>query len=172
MTTSLVVTAVGPDRPGIVNRISSIGQRYGASWSASRMANLAGQFAGMVQFEVPAAQAEALSGALAALESPELHVVVARGTPLATAGEARRTVHLELVGHDRPGIVKDLSSSLATLGVSIEELQTEVASAAMAGGALFKVQAELSVPAGVTNAQLRRSLEALANELMVDVNLG
>ena len=171
MNTVIVVTAVGPDRPGIVSRLSEVGSRFGASWSASRMANLAGQFAGMVQFEVPSEQADALASALAALESPELHVVVSRAGSARAAGEAR-LVHLEIVGHDRPGIVKDLSSSLATLGVSIEELQTEVASAAMAGGPLFKVRAELAVPAGVDKRQLRRSLEALANEMMVDVNLG
>jgi len=169
--TVIVVTAVGPDRPGIVSRLSEVGSRFGASWAASRMANLAGQFAGMVQFEVSTEQAEALASALSALESPELHVVVARGNGASAAGESR-LVHLEIVGHDRPGIVKDLSSSLATLGVSIEELQTEVASAAMAGGALFKVRAELAVPASVDKRQLRRSLEALANEMMVDVQLG
>lgn len=171
MNTSIVVTAVGPDRPGLVSRLSEVGSRFGASWAGSRMANLAGQFAGMVQFEVATEKADALASALAALESPELHVVVARAGSGRKAGEAR-LVHLEIVGHDRPGIVKDLSSSLATLGVSIEELQTEVASAAMAGGSLFKVHAELAVPAGVDNRQLRRSLEALANEMMVDVKLG
>ena len=171
MNTVIIVTAVGPDRPGIVSRLSEVGSRYGASWAASRMANLAGQFAGMVQFDVGSDQADALASALAALESPELHVVVARGSSASPAAESR-LVHLEIVGHDRPGIVKDLSSSLASLGVSIEELQTEVASAAMAGGSLFKVRAELSVPATVTGPQLRRSLEALANEMMVDVHLG
>ena len=172
MTTSLVVTAVGPDRPGIVNRISSVAQRFGANWAGSRMANLAGQFAGIVHFEVSAEQADALAAELLALESADLRVVVAPGPARLPGAAETRPVRLEIVGHDRPGIVNDLSASLAALGVSIEELQTELASAAMAGGTLFKVRVELAVPAGVSNAQLRRSLEALANEMMVDVHLG
>jgi glycine cleavage system regulatory protein len=170
MTASLVVTVVGPDRPGIVNRLSEAAQRHGANWAASRMANLAGQFAGMVHFEVPEDHADALAKALGALESPDLHVVIARST--AGAAAARRRVRLELVGHDRPGIVRDLSGSLAQRGVSIEELETQVASAAMSGESLFKVKAVLAVPDSLPNEELRRGLEALANEMMVDVELG
>jgi glycine cleavage system regulatory protein len=55
--------------------------------------------------------------------------------------------------------------------VSIEELETQVSSAAMAGGNLFKVKALLAVPASLSDAELRRGLEALANEMMVDVEL-
>ncbi len=170
MTTSLVVTAVGPDRPGIVNELSEAAQRVGASWAASRMANLAGQFAGMVHFEVAESRAQELERALAALESPRLHVVIARSG--AAAAPAGRRIRLELVGHDRPGIVRDLSASLAQRGVSIEELETQVASAAMSGESLFKVKALLAVPAGVSDADLRGGLEALANEMMVDLELG
>ena len=98
-------------------------------------------------------------------------MVIARsGTPAPAA--ALRRVKLELVGHDRPGIVRDLSGSLAQRGVSIEELETQVASAAMSGESLFKVKAVLAVPEGLPNDELRRGLEALANEMMVDVELG
>jgi len=168
MTTSLVVTVIGPDRPGIVNELSDVAQRLGANWAGSRMANLAGEFAGMVHFEVPDERADALSAALVALEPSGLRVVIVRSQAGATA-DARRRVRLEVVGHDRPGIVRDLSGSLAQRGVSIEELETHVASAAMSGEHLFKVKALLAVPAGLPNAELRRALEALANEMMVDV---
>jgi methionyl-tRNA formyltransferase len=170
MTTSLVVTAIGPDRPGIVKELSDVAQHFGANWAGSRMANLAGQFAGMVHFEVPDERAADLEKALSALESHQLRIVIARS--LATAAPARRRVWLELVGHDRPGIVRDLSASLAQRAVSIEELETHVASAAMSGEHLFKVKALLAVPAELDNAELQRALESLANEMMVDLELG
>jgi glycine cleavage system regulatory protein len=132
------------------------------------MANLAGQFAGMVHFEVADAQAGSLEEALRALESRGLRIAIARGKS-APAKESTRIVHLDLVGHDRPGIVHELSESLASRGVSIEELQTQVASAAMAGGSLFKVSARLAVPASLKDADLKRALEALANEMMVEL---
>ena len=78
---------------------------------------------------------------------------------------------LELVGQDRPGIVRDISRALADLGISIEELETELSSAAMSGEHLFNATATLIVPPDVRTAQLRSVLEALANELMVDVSL-
>ena len=60
-TTSLVVTVMGPDRPGIVSLLSDRAQRFGANWAASRLSRLAGEFAGMVHFEVPRENADALA---------------------------------------------------------------------------------------------------------------
>ena len=145
MVTSLVVTVIGPDRPGIVSLLSAKAQGFGANWAGSRMASLAGQFAGMVHFEVPPEHADALAAALRGLESAELKITIERseGAPV-PAG--RRVVKLELVGHDRPGIVRDLSGALAQRGVSIEELHTEIVSGAMTAEHLFKVKAVLLVP--------------------------
>jgi glycine cleavage system regulatory protein len=171
MTTSLVITAIGPDQPGIVEAISEAGRRSGASWAGSRMANLAGQFAGIVHFEIAEAQVTALEEALRALESRGLRIAVARGKG-AQPKQAARIVHLDLVGHDRPGIVHELSESLASHGVSIEELHTHVASAAMAGGTLFKVHARLAVPPTLRDEDLKRALESLANEMMVELGTG
>jgi glycine cleavage system regulatory protein len=170
MTTSLVVTVIGSDRPGIVNLLSDVAQRFGASWSGSRMASLAGQFAGMVHFEVAEANAEPLANALRALVSSGLHVVIAHGEAN-TVPAARRKVKLELVGNDRPGIVRDLSGALARRRVSIEELHTEVVSAAMSADPLFRVQALLAMPETLSAGELKVELEALANEMMVDIDL-
>jgi glycine cleavage system regulatory protein len=168
MHTSLVITVIGPDRPGLVSRLSDVARQFDANWEESRLASLAGQFAGMIHFEVPDAKAEALSDAFRALEGSGLQIHVAKSTG-AAAGAPVRRVRLDLVGHDRPGIVRDLSAALARLGVSIDELHTQVASAAMSADDLFKVKALLAVPAGVENAALQEALEALANEMMVDL---
>jgi glycine cleavage system regulatory protein len=170
MATSLVITAIGADRPGIVNAVSDVARRFGANWAGSRMASLAGQFAGMVHFEVADEQADALTAALQALEKTGLAIRIAKGAGT-LASDGRRTVHLDLVGQDRPGIVRDLSGSLAHLGVSIEELETEVVSAPMSAERLFKVDAVLALPAALGTRELQRALESLANEMMVDIEL-
>ena len=171
MIKSLVVTVIGPDRPGLVSLLSDRARGLGANWAASRMASLAGQFAGIVHFEVPSENARALGDALAGLESAGLRVVIAESEAKASRQDCR-IVRLELVGQDRPGIMRDLSARLAERGVSIDELHTEIASAAMSAENLFKVKAVLGVPAGVSDQELRRGLEALANEMMVDIALG
>jgi len=170
MTASLVVTVVGPDRPGIVNQLSDVARRFDANWAGSRMASLAGQFAGIVHFEVADAKADALAGALRELGSSGLQVVIARGASPVPGGPARR-IKLSLVGNDRPGIVRELSGALARRGVSIEELHTAIESAPMSAEPLFRFDARVSVPANVADDDLRGELEALANELMVDLDV-
>ena len=167
MSKSLVLTVIGKDRPGIVNRLSDVGQRFGANWAGSRMAGLAGQFAGIVHFQVPDEKLEPLTAALRALSADELVVVIAEGD-VASSPSPQRTVRLELVGNDRPGIVRDFSGCLARRGVSIEELHTEFVSAPMSADPLFKVSARLAVPAELSDAQLKSELEGLATEMMVD----
>jgi glycine cleavage system regulatory protein/folate-dependent phosphoribosylglycinamide formyltransferase PurN len=168
---SVVVTAIGADRPGLVSLLSERAQGFGANWAGSRMTNLGGQFAGIVHFEVPAQNAEALAQALRELESSGLRVVIARSeTPAAPAG--RRMVGLELTGLDRPGIVRGLSRNLAELGVSIDDLHTEILGNAATGEHLFKVKALLVVPDALGSETLRAALEKLATEMTLDIALG
>jgi glycine cleavage system regulatory protein len=169
MRTSLVLTLIGDDRPGLVEQLSDRILATGANWEESRMARLAGKFAGLLRVSVDDAQADALTAALAGLETGGLTVVVERSTH-AEAGESR-PIHLEVVGNDRPGIVRDISRVLAQYQVNIEEFESGVTGAPMSGEPLFRARATLRVPPGVTLEQLRGVLEALAGELMVDVVL-
>ncbi|HVK54795.1 MAG TPA: ACT domain-containing protein [Burkholderiales bacterium] len=170
MTTSLVVTIVGPDRPGLVSWLSDKATAHGANWAESRMANLAGQFAGILRLQVQDAKADALIAALNEIKSLGLDIVVAKSNPTSTAVPSR-LLNLELVGQDRPGIVRDISRTLADQGVSIEELHTELVSGSWSGENLFQAKAKLRVPTTIATDELRNTLEALANELMVDLNL-
>ena len=168
MNTSLVITVIGPDRPGIVRMLADRGRAFDANWAESRMASLAGQFAGIIRWEVPAGKAEAMAAALRELEASGLRIVVAQAASAQAVGD-RRLIKLELVGHDRPGIVQEISRTLLDRDVSIEELETEFTSGAWSGEQLFKAVALLSVPHALTVDALRSALESLANEFMVDL---
>jgi glycine cleavage system regulatory protein len=76
-----------------------------------------------------------------------------------------------LVGQDRPGIVREISSALAALGVNVQDLRTVVESAPMSGETLFRAEAELAPPEDVPLESIRSALENLADELMVDIQL-
>ncbi len=169
---TLVVTAIARDRPGLVNLLSDRARGFGANWAGSRMASLAGQFAGMVQFDVPAENADQLASALRGLESQGVHVVIERSdAPAPVAG--RRAVSLDFTGPDRPGIVRELSALLAQRGVSIDELTTGIVDGDDATAPrLFNVKALLVVPDAVANDELRRALDALAVEMKADIGLG
>src|SRR5262245_10142706 len=168
MSTSLVVTVIGNDRPGIVERLSEVVLAAGANWEESRMARLAGKFAGILRISVSAAHGDALASELRALSSKGLTIVVESS---AAPTETFRTVRLELVGNDHPGIIRDISRVLAQHQVNIEELETGVSGAPMTGEQLFRARAQLRLPAALTTDWLRARLEALAGELMVDVAL-
>ena len=131
MKTSLILTLVGPDRPGLVSAVSACAGAHGANWMESRLARLAGQFAGVVRLEVEAAAAEALERALMGLGAEGLKPAVVRAD--AAAAAQPRLARLELVGHDRPGIVRDISAVLARHGLSIDALETTCESASMSG---------------------------------------
>ena len=169
--TSLVATVTGPDRPGIVSLLSERAQGFGANWAGSRIATLAGQFAGLVHFEVPPSNAESLSAALDGLQRSGVHVAIAKQDAIPVPA-GRRVVKLELAGHDRPGIVSELSGSLARRRISIEDLHTEIVEGATPSELLFKVKALLVVPESVPIDELRRALEPLTKEMTVDVALG
>ena len=78
---------------------------------------------------------------------------------------------LELVSHDRPGIVREISSLLAGNKISIEELETDFVSGSFSGENLFKARARLRAPLELDVVVLRNMIENLANELMADISI-
>jgi glycine cleavage system regulatory protein len=162
---SLILTVVGPDRPGLVRALSEAVAARNGSWLESRMARLAGQFAGIVLVEAP----ESLLDDLRSLEGQGLRITVQTGTSAQAAPEGRPRVALEVVGNDRPGIVRDISQVLAVSGVNIEELTTGVVSGSFSGETLFRVRAYLRAPDAAAMDAVRVGLEQLGNELMVDI---
>jgi len=166
---SLVLTILGDDRPGLVSAVSAPISAHGASWERSEMSRLAGKFAGIVVVSVPSDRLDALVAELEALESQGLQVIAERTDE--PAPHLFQRLRLDLLGADRPGIVSEISAVLAEAHVSIEELSTDVRDAPMAGGTLFEARALLSAPLGGDVDALRAVLEALADELMVEIQL-
>lgn len=166
----LVITVIGADRPGLVEMLARTLVAHNANWLESRMANLAGRFAGMVEADVPQSNVDRLMAALQKLGDEGLKVVVDTGLSEQRGGDFH-IAQLELIGQDRVGIVQEISSALARHGVSIEKLRTETESASWSGEALFRAWAELRVPSDLDMDELQQDLERLADELMVDIIL-
>jgi glycine cleavage system regulatory protein len=166
---SLVLTILGDDRPGLVSAVSAPISAHGASWERSEMSRLAGKFAGIVVVSVPTDRLDALVDDLTALDSQGLQVLVERTDE--PAPHLFQRLHLDLLGADRSGIVAEISAALADARVSIEELSTDVRDAPMAGGTLFEARAVLNAPSDSDTDALRAVLEALADELMVEIRL-
>lgn len=168
MRTTLLLTAVGADRTGLVDSLAQRITAAGGNWEESRLARLGGQFAGIVLVTIDDSKSDALIAKLRELESTGL-VVTSRVVPNAATAPAGVKVRLAVTGADRPGIVRDVSRILAERAVNIEELESSVSSAPMSGEAMFVARARLLVPASLELTTLRVALESLGNELMVDL---
>lgn len=167
---SLVVTLIGADRPGIVAGLAKLAAESGAGWQESKMARLAGRFAGIVRLDVPEESREALEGSLRSLRTEGLQLTIERGTA-ATGAAQPQAVVIDLIGHDRHGIVRDISAVLTRHGVTIDELDTDVRSASMSGEQMFHAHAHALLPEDVAPGALRADLEAIADELMVELSV-
>ena len=168
MSETLVLTVIGDDRPGLVERLATTIATNQGNWLESSMAHLAGKFAGIVRIDVPGDRVDALKAALAALDG--LRVTADHAGAAAPADGGRR-LKLSLVGHDRIGIVREVSQVLARHAVNVEELNTYTASAPMSAGILFHATAELTGAATLDALALIADLERLSNDLMVDIHL-
>ena len=163
----LVMTVIGPDRTGLVESVARAVAEHGGNWLDSRMCRLGGEFAGILRIEIPAAKKSAL---LAALQKISGLNVTVRADETKMSAPAGRQVKLEIIGHDRPGIVREISAALARAGVNVEEFSSEIVSAPMSGENLFQAAARLQLPAGCDLAALKKNLEKIAADLLVDVS--
>jgi glycine cleavage system regulatory protein len=171
MNVHLIMTIMAADRPGLVEAVSKVIEAHGGNWLESRMAQLAGQFAGILRVEVPARRADEVLADLRRLEAQGWHLVIERSSAEPRGPAAARRIRLDLTGHDRPGIVRQVTQVLAARRVNIEELSTQLTTTPMSGGPLFTASAVLQVPAGVALDDLRNGLEKIAADLMVDISL-
>lgn len=169
--TTLILTVSGADRPGLVSAVADVVDAHGGNWENSRLAELAGTFAGVVEVSVPAARAEELRAALGSLDGL-LAVTVQTGTEDAATESGSQRISLSVLGNDRPGIVREVSGVLAAHALSIEDMTTVTRDAAMAGGRLFESTVTATVPASADIDALRAALERIASEIQVDISLG
>ncbi|HJV25750.1 MAG TPA: ACT domain-containing protein [Aromatoleum sp.] len=170
MTRFLVLTLIGDDRPGLVEQLSAVITLHEASWLESSMAQLAGKFAGVLKVAVAAEQADALQTALKALSGVTITVEQADSPAVGTPVRTRRLA-FSLVGHDRLGIVREISQVFARYGVNVEKLVTTTTSAPMSSETLFCAEAELRADDTLDAQALQADLERLSNDLIADINL-
>lgn len=165
----LVLTVLAADKAGQVERVAQCVAHHNGNWLDSRMARMAGQFAGILRIAVPAEAHGALVADLQALVVHGIRVQVAESG--LEHQPDWRPIELKLTGNDRPGIVRDITRLLAEQGVNLERLATDVVPAPMSGEPLFTAEASLAVPLTLPLEALQARLESLAGEIMVDLAL-
>ncbi len=167
----LIISALGPDRPGIVGELTARIHSAGGNILDSRMVNLRGQFALMILMEIAEDVAATVSRDFPSVGGQMgLSLTVTPQTSTANPPAGLR-YRLKTYSADQPGIVARLTGVLRSHAVNIEELGAWQESAAFAGSPLFMTEMSLTVPVGTPLRRLRLDLESLCNELNCDVDL-
>lgn len=189
--TKLVLSAIGDDRAGLVSALSRVVDSHGGNWLDSQFARLGGKFAGLVLIELDADRSDELESAVADLlrevgwkiEVTRAETGIAAGEDSAAEGAAligaaeesayrAEPLRVHLIGTDRPGMVRQITGALADQGISISTFRSWTSAAPMDGGVLFEAEALVRLPAGADEEAVREALEPIADELMIDLELG
>lgn len=167
MNQSVILTVVGSDRPGLTRAIADAVYAAGGNWLESHLSRLGGKYVGSVLVELPAERLGELERAARAIDAVGLSVAIVAAASDAERGHGQ-PLDIEIVGQDRPGIVREVTTVLAGLDVNIEDFTTIIEESAQFGAPLFRGRAKLLLPAGVSTDQLREALERISGEIMVD----
>ena len=163
---NLVMTVIGPDRPGLVEELSATVAGHNGNWLESRMSHLSGHFAGLLRVECPEEHCEDLLATLRGLENLNVSV----STELVKETNRQRIIAFDVVGNDRPGIVQELSSAIVRAGGNVEELMSNLESAPHAGHPVFRATGSVAVEADFDEGGLVTALEALGPDLAVSLD--
>ena len=163
---TVIVIAVGDDRPGLTSSLAEAIMAVEGNWLESHFARLGDKFVGSVLVDLAADRLGALQDAAAGMDAAGFHVTV---LPAGDAAQpAGQPLAFEIVGRDRPGIVREVTSALVEHGVNIEELESGTEDGAMFGGRMFRARARVVVPEGTPPERVREALERISGEIMVD----
>jgi glycine cleavage system transcriptional repressor len=164
----LVLTAVGPDRPGLVNEIASVVREAKANVEDSRMAILGGEFALLMLLSGSAEATARFEAACPSLSEKLGLRLIFKHTTRKDATRDFLPYGIRVTGVDRPGIVHNVTSVLAKRGVNLAALESKLSFAPLSGTPMFVLEADLQVPSEVALSELRRELVALCDEENLD----
>jgi len=172
---SLIISAVGSDRPGIVSELSGTITSHGGNIEKSRMTRLGSDFTIIMLVTVDPKWEESLVVALQTIQElsittkgTEANTVIAGENCKDTAGE---NCQISLSGADNEGIVKVLSKYLEEKSINIIEMDTHISQAPISGSPLFNLNAAVSIPGEIDGRDIQSDLSQIAQELGVEIHL-
>lgn len=171
MQTTFIISFIGEDRPGLVEALSRVISEHNGNWLESRLSQLAGKFAGLISVSLPEESSDALQAALKNLDAAGISVRVTHSEGLLAQHERGRIITLNILGPDRPGIVREIAAALNARLINVVDMESYVSSAPMSAELLFHAQVEAEVPEQADLEELIDTLEHLGDEMDVDIHL-
>ncbi|BCE00930.1 glycine cleavage system protein R [Marinicellulosiphila megalodicopiae] len=161
----MILTVMADDKTGIVEKLSDIVASEKGNWLDSRLAHMSGKFAGIIKINCVDSNVDELTKKLSDLKADGILVQCEMAQ---AKTESLEGIKIEITSHDRKGIVKEVTATLASLNVNILELHTKCYMAPMSAELMFSAVLDIQMPPGVGFDQIEGALESLSAELMVD----
>ena len=163
----IIFTLVGQDKPGLISDLAKTVYDMGGNWLGSNFSHMAGHFAGFVQIDVPLEKHQMLIERLS--QHPDLKIHLLPG--ITDHSGEQQSVQIDITGNDKTGIVQEITQILSQFNLNIVKFDSCLESAPNWGGALFKAKVTFTVAADFDLETLQESLESVANDLMVDIEI-
>ena len=169
MTQSLAITAIGADRPGIVNELTEVLLDANLNIEDSRMSVLGGEFAIILLVTGEATSIEQIFNSKSELEKKLQLSLIIKPTSETPAAKGQARYHIEVEGMDHPGIVHKLANYLSRQHINIVNMQTDSSPAAHTGSPMYSVYMLVDIPADKNTEQVKEEFASECDELNMDV---
>ena len=167
----LILTAVGPDQVGLVEKISQFIVQHGCNIEDSKMAVFCGEFAVIILITGASGHLVRIANAYHELEA-QTGLIISIKTPSSRKpSESLLPYNLTASCMDHPGIVHKLSQVLSAMGVNIESMETKTYAAPVSGTPIFSLEAAISVPAKTNLNVLRERFAQIQKDENIDIEL-
>lgn len=163
----MIFTLVGQDKPGLISNLANTVYEMGGNWLGSNLSHMAGHFAGFVQVDLPLDKHDELIQTFSQHPDLKIHLLAGNSEHL----NHDCTAEVQIMGNDKAGIVQELTQILNQFNLNILKFDSNLESAPNWGSELFKAKALISVDKDFDLDDLRTALEAVANDLMVDIEI-
>ena len=171
MTTKLVISALGDDRPGIVDELSNIIYKHSLNIEDSRMTVLGGEFAILLLVSGDQSAIESLQAESTDIEQALQMRLLIKPTTESTPADNSIPYSVEVAAIDHPGIVNNISRFFSSRNINIVNLQTERYAAPHTGSPMFALHMTIGISADTNIAQLRDAFMQVCDELNLDAEL-
>jgi glycine cleavage system transcriptional repressor len=171
MRKQLVLTASGPDRVGVVEKMTELLLQFDGNVESSRMMRLGGDFAMLMFITAPEDKIEGLRDAVSDFHYASFDVHTRLSEVAEPEENAAIPCAITVMGADHMGIIHQIARYLSEQGLNLETVTTEVVAAPMSGSPLFTMSAVVKVPPQLEVDDLREALDFIGNEMGVDTKV-
>ena len=168
MKTQLVISALGADRPGIVDELSNIIYSHALNVEDSRMSVLGGEFAILLLVSGEESAIDAIQSQLSEIEQNLQMSLLLRPTTESNVSKDTIPYSVEVTALNNPGIVHTIASFFSSRNINIVNAQTERYAAPHTGSPMFALHMTVGVAADINIAQLREAFLETCDELNLD----